>query len=86
MNIFRLKCIQRILNLFYGFSKKFLGINYFFIKKEAKFGNLNNMEKILGNYQNKNKILNDLGSGGWNILHFAIFCGHIDIVKKLIEL
>jgi len=47
---------------------------------------LKNIEKILNNYQNKSKILNDLGSGGWNILHFAIFCGHVDIVKRLIEM
>lgn len=44
------------------------------------------MEKIISNYENNSKLINDLGSGGWNVLHFSIFCGHFEIVKKLLEL
>lgn len=57
--------------------------------KETKNGNFIEIKLILNQYDQeiikKPLLLNDWGSGGWNVLHFAVFCGHIEIVKYFIE-
>lgn len=30
-------------------------------------------------------LINQNGSGGWNALHFAIYMGHVNVVKDLLE-
>ena len=36
-------------------------------------------------FDRKNDLINELGSGGWNCLHFSIFCGHTHLVKEFLE-
>ena len=33
----------------------------------------------------KKNLINDLGKGGWNAFHFAVFFGHNTIVKELLQ-
>ncbi len=41
---------------------------------------------MISEYEEKKKnLINENGSGGWNALHFAIFCNHINIVKEFLE-
>ena len=65
--------------------------------RETKNGNLEKIRSIidenpnipqdyLSEYNEKKKnLINENGSGGWNALHFSIFCNHINIVKEFIE-
>lgn len=35
--------------------------------------------------QRKKNLINELGKGGWNALHFAVFFGHTNLVKEFLS-
>lgn len=63
--------------------------------QEVKQGNMDSIatfyQTIQENYKDDDpeekirNLINENGSGGWNSLHFAIFVGHQQVVKDLID-